>query len=75
MNVYIFKYIDLLTANYHAGGGAVAVADCLGRAVQLIEATNTDPDQPCKISTEVTAVYPCDAVAEAVFIFPDAGCC
>ena len=72
MQVFIWDDIKQLTGNYHSGGGAVAIADNLERAIELIKAESPAAqmdEQP------VALVCPTDYAEERVFIFPDAGCC
>ena len=72
MKVFIWKKIKQLTYNYHSDGGAVAIADSLERAIELIKAASP----VAQVDDErVTLVCPTDYAKEKVFIFPNAGCC
>jgi len=87
MNVYIFENIDELTDRYHEGGGLVVIANNKRRAKKIAEEYIHDPwdygnEKPhIKLSDEehkVAKSYKLDPLKkykEAVFVFPDAGCC
>lgn len=89
MFMYIFPYVGQLTDNYHSGGGLVVAADGgLDRVKELIEDRNNedrahygrDADDPLINPTDEEfanlTIYKIEGEApEAVFVFPDAGCC
>lgn len=76
MHVFIWHYIGELTGSYHNEGGAVVVAETVERARELLEAREhtrladdeQDPDVTYKLGGR-------KKIEEAVYIFPDAGCC
>lgn len=83
MNIYIWDRLEKLTDNWHPEGGAVAVAENLEAAKQLVAATaykqsysdNPQTVRPEEIG-EPDAIYELKYAAEPrAFIFPDAGCC
>lgn len=72
MRIFIWKRIkEGLTYYDHSGGGLVVVAESLPAA--LVAAGAQTASTP---STLPDAVYNVeDSVPEAVYVFPDAGCC
>lgn len=74
MNVYVFDYVSQLTDNYHDSGGLVVVARNIDHVRELLTdypAARPSVDEYAKVN-----VYPTNSDAkEAVYIFPDAGCC
>ena len=80
MNVYIWKALDSVSNNYHAGGGVVVIAETIvdARVAALAEMRMRYGVQfESDIATEgPTEIIPIDGERGcAVFIFPDAGCC
>jgi hypothetical protein len=86
MKIWIFNYIDELTENYHGSGGLVVIAKNESARDKLINA-NKDEFNHCwrdeeapypiisKEEMEKVICFECDATEEAIFVFPDAGCC
>ena len=70
MKVFIWQRINHATDNYHPEGGVVAIAEDLGRAVQLAAGKGAIIDKRPDRTLDV-----CDGASEEVFIFQDAGCC
>lgn len=84
MKIYIWERIDQLTGEYHSQGGAVVVAESKERAKALLEGYQDQHDKEynrgpyAKLTEEeyASAVeIDMKSNKEAVFIFPDAGCC
>lgn len=72
MNVYVWQRVQQCSDNYHPEGGVVVFAATEARAREL---ANEKPG--CHISTleVVSETRHCSGGEEAVYIFPDAGCC
>lgn len=72
MKIHIYHYVDELTDNYHSGGSAVVITD--GDPLAMLNAKRSADLTPL---TGIAAdlVLNTDAEDEAVFIYPDAGCC
>lgn len=72
MKVFIWNSLDHVSYSYHSNGGLVVVAQSLERAKELCAEKDAavSIDQDPSLALDVTE----DAV-EAVFVFPDAGCC
>lgn len=66
MKIFVWKYIDKLTKNYHKGGGLVIFAKDL-------ESANKLNPKSFGIKPDFESETSCDQ--EMVFVFPDAGCC
>lgn len=74
MNVYVFDYVSQLTDNYHESVGLVVVARDIDRVREILR--GYPPTQPSDDEYAKVNVYPTNIDAkEAVYIFPDAGCC
>lgn len=71
MNVYVWERIDRLTTNWHSEGGLIVFAETEERARELA-ADKVMELKATEMPSEVRAVYGGD---EAVYLFPDAGCC
>lgn len=73
MKVFVWKYLDNVSYNYHTEGGLMVVAESLEEAIELAEGSgegvvvgNEKPDFVFQVEGEATPV---------VVTFPDAGCC
>lgn len=70
MKVFIWENVDKATSSYHPEGGVVVFADNEARARELAR------ELGAIIEGSPDAVRVSDGDdAEAVFIFPNAGCC
>ncbi len=71
--IFIWENVDEVSEQWHCDGGVVVVAESEDRARKIAnekDGCNIRPDE------KFTAVYQLSAdVEEAVYIFPDAGCC
>ena len=73
MKVFVWNDIQALTRNYHSDGGLVVFSADLERAQALAETHGVvfgDNEVPC----DIRDVAQTDSV-EAVYLFPNAGCC
>lgn len=70
--ILIFEHVEQLTYNYHSGGGLVVVAKDRDAAK-----THIGQDENIKITDkEWDTVKEGDTTLDdALYIFPDAGCC
>lgn len=84
MNVYIWEDLDHVSDNCHEQGGLVIVAASLERCHELAAMQTVTysyrndgvPIQTIKIDKPPTRVIPCGPdEPEALYVFPDAGCC
>ena len=76
MNVYIWEYVDVLTRNYHGGGGLVVVAtepptnweikNWSGETQETVALPPPDHTYP------LSPLYDYEPL---MVVFPDAGCC
>lgn len=67
MKLFIWDYLCELTDSYHNGGGLVVVAEDLDKAKALNGAIGDNPPD---------RVYDLKGKnEEAVYVFPDSGCC
>lgn len=69
MKVFIWTRVEEATQNYHSEGGVVVFADTEVRARALASA-----ERACIAEDEHPEVRDASG-PEAVYIFPDAGCC
>ena len=77
-NVYVWDYVSGLTTHWHDGGGLLILAADMDRAKELfqIEASKEHtyllrfPEDAPTSSWEVS-----DNEEDAIFVFPDSGCC
>lgn len=72
MNIYIWRRVEKATGSWHSEGGVIAIAASEDRARELALAQRCEiaPDEHVDAVHELVGEQP-----EAVFIFPDAGCC
>jgi hypothetical protein len=77
MKVFVWKRIEHATQNYHTEGGVVVFAATEERARELAAQNQLFPHgceiKPEELPDDVRNVAPDSP--EAVYIFPDAGCC
>ena len=67
MKLFIWESLDGLTDSYHDGGGLVVVAEDLDKAKTMNEAIGDNlPDKVYDLKGKNE---------EAVYVFPDSGCC
>lgn len=72
MRVFIWERVSHATFNYHSEGGVVVFAETENRAREIANAV-----EGCSIEMNEAPdhIRDVDGGEEAVFIFPDAGCC
>ena len=86
MKIFIWKYINNLTDNYHSGGGLVVIAETEAKArKKAIKAMRKDcysqrTAEECTIFPDekpnlILSIKGLPEGSREVFIFPDAGCC
>lgn len=82
MTVFIWERIEQCTENYHSEGGVVAIAKDEERARELVNQTQISNKWGDLSYTKIEDSEKPDAMywlhddeEEAVFLFPDAGCC
>lgn len=71
MKIFIYEDLTHITGNYHDGGGAVVIAETVGRSKEILKENGweeSELDSDCEI-------YEIKSEIEKCFIFPDAGCC
>lgn len=71
MKVFIWERIDHASSSWHTEGGLVVVAETEQRARELASKKGAFPTEDEKPDLVILT----DHDAEAVFVFPDAGCC
>lgn len=75
MKLFIWHRVDNATDNYHSEGGVAVIADSLERAREILKPRTGKNDRECEaLTTEPDVVRECEG-PDAVFVFPDAGCC
>jgi hypothetical protein len=74
MKVFVWADVDRCSDNYHANGGVVVFADSEERARELANATRGCAIKESETPDDVRGIAGEDQ-PEAVFIFPNAGCC
>lgn len=74
MKLYIYESIYTgLTNNWHSGGSAIVITDSDEPFEVLREYVGTYPE-PLEFEGE-PIVYEVESKEQAIFVFPDAGCC
>lgn len=74
MKMFIFKYIDQVSGNYHTEGGLMVVAEDKEAVQKLIE--NEEYIEITEEEWEQVVIYDLKNEEESkIFVFPDAGCC
>ncbi len=81
MTMFLWRYLPCVSTNWHSGGGLVVFARDEARARELanehIKARFGEYDgeyEPIPDDAKADDVRSCEG-AEAVWTFPDAGCC
>jgi L-lactate utilization protein LutB len=72
MKVFIWKWVEECSENYHSDGGVVVFAKDERRAREI---ANNIKGCNIKDGEKVDVVKSIEECEEQVFIFPDAGCC
>ncbi len=79
MKLFMWDHVEYATAFYHHEGAVMVVAADLPAARVLI-AHRTEgfnqPDEPCEaLTTDPDRLYDVGDVCEAIYVYPDKGCC
>jgi hypothetical protein len=72
VKVFVWKYIEQCSPNYHPEGGVVVFADSLAEAMDM---ANKLPGCSVKEADAPDEARDCADGNKKVFIMPDAGCC
>ena len=72
MKIFVWKSINKVSDNYHEDGGLVVFAKDEARAREIANATDGVALKPTEAPDDVREMVDGE---EAVFTFPDAGCC
>jgi len=72
MKVFIWESVSAVSSNYHSEGGLVVFAETEERAREIANAESDIELEDKEMPNSIREVVGGD---EAVFTFPDAGCC
>lgn len=72
MRVFIWEDAENVTDRYHAEGGIVVFAETIKRARELVEQECGDK---CSAINSKPIIRNVEGGKEAIYIFPNAGCC
>lgn len=81
MKVFVWKWLPVVSDNWHSDGGLVVFAETLERAKELaaMNGVRWEPKQDEPVEEwnrlDPDEIRSVEGGVEAVYIMPDAGCC